>query len=399
MTAQKDIDTYRNVVLPMLGVLETIATAGASKGRVVGTSALQQQRRLDEMALQQQTERERAIDRAAQRELTGVQTQLGRKRLEQMGGEPTGMTFEEFGEMSPEQITSMAKYKTLQKSPGKLLEQPKAQDFSIEDFAELAEIAGMPEGEEKSRRAQTFMARKFPKQYIGKTAFPGSSQLKDVFEGLALLEREKALAEEIKGRGKIKAAGTEAKINLAKTTNLFRNLWTKHKAMTQEGLAGGGLIKGGIRKTGAALRQPKFKRTAAFAGQMSETAAAMMRLITGSVRFVSGFYAHLRQSLPDELDGPEIAAAKVSQSLENAYGLAKASRQAGLEADLQVSTDDELRDPNSEINQRFISLVPEPLDENDKSQINQVLIQALGREDYNRYIAAPQLGAEFEVVE
>lgn len=399
MATQKDMDTYRNLVLPVLGVLETIATAGASKGRTVGTSALQQQRRLDEQALQQQTERERAIDRAAQRELTGVQTQLGRKRLEQMGGEPTGMTFEEFGEMTPEQITSMAKYKTLQKSPGKLLEQPKAQDFSIEDFAELAEIAGMPEGEEKSRRAQTFMARKFPKQYIGKTAFPPSSQLKDVFEGLALLEREKALAEEIKGRGKIKSEGTKAKVNFSKTLNLFNNLWTKHKGMMKEGAPGGGLIKGGIRKVGSALQQPGFKRTQAFDGQMSETAAAMMRLITGSVRFVSGFYAHLRQSLPDWKNPPEIAAAKISQSVENAYGLARASRQAGLEADLQVSTDEELLNPNSEINQQYISLVPEPLNENDKKQIEQALIQVFGQEDYNRYIAAPKLGAEFEVVE
>lgn len=65
---------FRNIALPVLSILETIATAKASKGRYVGTTAADLMKRLEDQDEYKSTQRAKALDRmlaAQDREATG----------------------------------------------------------------------------------------------------------------------------------------------------------------------------------------------------------------------------------------------------------------------------------------------------------------------------------------
>lgn len=73
----------------------------------------------------------------------------------------------------------------------------------------------------------------------------------------------------------------------------------------------------------------RFKDTGAFPGAKGEMALKMMPLLTGSVRIVQSVFNWLTDSLPAGNDGPETAQAKITQSVENMYGFYKAVKESG----------------------------------------------------------------------
>jgi len=77
-------NTFRNVVLPLASVLETIATSQASKGRNVGTSAIQAIKGLDEQKRLDEEQRQKAIERAAQGEDRLLNRQVKQAQLGQI---------------------------------------------------------------------------------------------------------------------------------------------------------------------------------------------------------------------------------------------------------------------------------------------------------------------------
>jgi hypothetical protein len=136
---------------------------------------------------------------------------------------------------------------------------------------------------------------------------------------------------------KKKAIGSSAKLtddfiknnrNLLRTEALFSELVANLKGKKEEqgglGIVPG--IKGRLGQFGQSLfgdrpGQEGFGRTAAFKGQLEETAIGLSPILTGQNRIIKSIVEMISKTLPTELDSESIAANKIRQSLTNAIKL------------------------------------------------------------------------------
>ena len=169
---------------------------------------------------------------------------------------------------------------------------------------------------------------------------------------------------------------TAAARDFSKTAYLFRNTWDRKKE--QLGSMGAGPIIGRAKEMGAALQVPGQEATAAYDGQVTETALALSRIVTGQSRLVESVFERIARSLPNARDTEPYAKRKLEQSVRNAYGLLKSMREYGTVDRLQNATDEEIKDRNSDVNREISSLAPSPLDENDERQIQEILKVVFG---------------------
>ena len=92
-----------------------------------------------------------------------------------------------------------------------------------------------------------------------------------------------------------------------------------------------GLLPGIVGGFGVKTRRPWAASTAAFRGQMRETAIGLNSILTGQNRVIRSVVQMIQETLPDPLDPEPLIATKLAQSIMNAYKLVKAFEKAGLE--------------------------------------------------------------------
>lgn len=150
-----------------------------------------------------------------------------------------------------------------------------------------------------------------------------------------------------------------------KIGNLMTRMVAQKKAQLPE-VGGGGLVNPQywLGKGKAALKVGDTEATAAFPGQVTETAMALNSLLTGQNRVIKSVLERIIKTLPDESDPASFAANKISQSLYNSFALWKAMQDAGItNKKMSMLTDEQGNDPNSIINRRIAGLKVRPLTE------------------------------------
>ena len=166
----------------------------------------------------------------------------------------------------------------------------------------------------------------------------------------------------------------KSQVDMDKVEQLFSNLWDRKKE--QLGSTGSGPLVGAAKKGLAKIRAPGGEATAAYAGQVTETAAALNRIVTGQNRVVESIYNRLAASLPDIWDTETYAKTKLEQSIRNSYGLMKAVRKRGI--NLSNYSDEDLANPDSDISQHMASMAPEALDARDNAELQGILDRVFG---------------------
>lgn len=131
----------------------------------------------------------------------------------------------------------------------------------------------------------------------------------------------------------------KARANFGRAVSLFSNIVAQQKGMQEEqkkylqekGIetTGLGLLAGTAGRFGTALKRPGFGRTAAFYGQIAETAIGLNSILTGQNRVIRSVVSMIQRTLPDPRDTEEMSATKLAQSIKNSYGLVKAFEKAG----------------------------------------------------------------------
>lgn len=118
---------------------------------------------------------------------------------------------------------------------------------------------------------------------------------------------------------------TQSELSFNKVKEMFTVL-ARVKADQIKETGGAGIAGGLIGNTASKLKIEGYEQTGAFAGQRRETAMAMVGLITGQNRMIEGVLKQILSTLPSEYDTASYTLAKMSQSLDNAYGIMKASQ-------------------------------------------------------------------------
>lgn len=216
--------------------------------------------------------------------------------------------------------------------------------------------------------------KRVPKLGIGEKAFmseAGKLKAQKMF-GVKETPEEKRLAGE---RGKIRAKQTEtarvAEESFNRVRGLFEGLVSQKKASLEE-TGGGGFVKGKLGAGAAGLRVPGFESTAAFEGQRKETAAALVRIITGQNRFIRSLFTAIETTLPTVEDTESFANEKIAQSIKNAFRLRKAMLENNItESTLQGLSGQELEDTVSNI-------PPSVLNKQEEKEADKIIANILG---------------------
>jgi len=152
----------------------------------------------------------------------------------------------------------------------------------------------------------------------------------------------KQAEQEVKAKGKERVEQLKRSRHLRETVSAFRGIVSQGKGMAeeQEGLGLGPGIRGAI---AAKTFRPGAGRTAAFEGQRTETTFRLNSILTGQNRVIRGVIGMIQATLPTRFDPPDMFAAKVAQSIRNAYKLSKAFKQSGYTPDrLNAMSQEEL---------------------------------------------------------
>jgi len=164
-----------------------------------------------------------------------------------------------------------------------------------------------------------------------------------VFEDVALKKRQQQEETKLKAKAEVLKLSEKARANFGRSIGLFSTMVSQAKGMQEE--QKGFLGKAGIETTGLGLlpgmagtlavktRRPGAARTAAFRGQMRETAIGLNSILTGQNRVIRSVVQMIQETLPDPLDPEPMMATKLAQSITNAYKLVKAFEKAGLSPD------------------------------------------------------------------
>jgi len=151
-------------------------------------------------------------------------------------------------------------------------------------------------------------------------------------------ETKETLASELTGKRaheQIKLSGKQAeqaqkyKSNFYQTVGLFKRTVAQIKGKGEE-QGGLGLIPGIKGVVAAKVKIPGYGRTAGMFGQRLETALRMNNMLTGQNRAIKSLINMIYESMPGDFDPPDQIAAKISQSLKNAYVLSKFFAKSGL---------------------------------------------------------------------
>lgn len=122
---------------------------------------------------------------------------------------------------------------------------------------------------------------------------------------------------------------SEAGVNFSKAISQFGALVSNIKAKDSEqgglGLAEG--IAGGIRAT---LRMPNTGAISAFPGQVTESAIALNKILTGQNRVIKGVLKQIQGTLPGPRDTAEQVSSKLSQSIENSFKITRALQRGDI---------------------------------------------------------------------
>jgi hypothetical protein len=190
-----------------------------------------------------------------------------------------------------------------------------------------------------------------------------------------------------KGKGIIEKEQAQTDIRFGKVKSLLKNTMAelKGKVIIQGGRGKGegiwGNLKGEIGLLGHKLKPEwesfkKFSQVKRYKGQLNETAFAMVGILTGQNRMIEGIYNRVVGTLPGEFGETLLSGAgKLEQSLRNTYGFVKAIQDAGI--DLDKYSDEDLMNPDSEINQRLGNISPLPLTDEEDKQIEDLVFEMI----------------------
>jgi len=193
--------------------------------------------------------------------------------------------------------------------------------------------------------------------------------------GIPLIEKEAAAREGAKTEAKFEEASFEAQRDFSALETSYSELFAWKKSNLIE-TGGGGFIKGKFADIASdTFKSARFPATASLAGARVETAVKQVKIMTGSSRFVQSLQEQLLKSYPDESEKGIPSANKMKQSIRNTFGFMNAVRQAGI--DFDSFTDEELADPDSEINKRISKLGRLPLTEEQKREIEGITKRVL----------------------
>ena len=182
---------------------------------------------------------------------------------------------------------------------------------------------------------------------------------------------EKKIESRINAKSEVLKLSEKARANFGRSISLFQQITAQLKGKSEE-QGGLGLIPGVRGLIATKTKRPGFGRTAGFLGQQRETAIGLNSILTGQNRVIRSVVKMIQETLPDEFDPQDMAAAKMAQSIKNAYKLVKSFEKAGLSPDV-------LRKMNpSELNkiddEKYILLITEELERKLKSiQGNEIM--------------------------
>ena len=161
--------------------------------------------------------------------------------------------------------------------------------------------------------------------------------------------------------------------NFSSVVNMLSNLWAQKQTQLEE-TKGSGLVKGTIGKLLGSAKVKGFEATAAYEGQITESALALNRIVSGSTRAIKSIVDKLTKTLPTLTDTASYTKEKIAQSVRNAFGLRKAALNAGLTPEyIDSLPDEELNNPLSKLNRQMQALTPMALDKNELKEAQKVI--------------------------
>jgi len=191
---------------------------------------------------------------------------------------------------------------------------------------EIARINTLPE-KQRTSAFRDLAAVIDPEKFAFKEAFPQKGFAESFADALVQAERIKTIGAEVDIKKKTEQKRIDIKRDVNSTMNAFRGLVTKKFDSLDEkafGVAqGAGLLVGGLKELQAALRVKGAENTAAFAGQLVETALQQNKIITGSVRVVQSVFEKLIESYPNVKDPDTFSVFKDCPICQKYFGFRK----------------------------------------------------------------------------
>lgn len=142
-------------------------------------------------------------------------------------------------------------------------------------------------------------------------------------------KRTAEAAERMKAKSEVLKLSEKARANFGRSLGLFKNVIAQVRGAEKE-QGGLGLLPGIKGKIGAGTKRPGYGRVSSAYGQRVETALSLNSILTGQNRVIRSVVSMILNSLPGPFDPPDQVAAKLAQSIRNAYMLTKAYQKAGF---------------------------------------------------------------------
>jgi hypothetical protein len=189
--------------------------------------------------------------------------------------------------------------------------------------------------------------------------------------------QQKAQEGRLSAKAEILKLGEKAKANFKSAVSMFSGVVAQSKAQReeQEGL---GLLPGIKGRAGVITKRPEYARTAAAYGQRVETAMRMNSILTGQNRVIRGVVNMIFNSLPDPYDPEETVAAKLAQSITNAYKITKAWERAGLSPEqLKGAPTSKMKIGNKTVEVIDVDIPPYTLMPDEQAEVNSIIDDVL----------------------
>ncbi len=234
-------------------------------------------------------------------------------------------------------------------------------------------------------------------------AIPAQGDTKETLLGReARLKKEALLTEQkIKAKGEVFKLNEKSRANFSRVASMFSNIVAQVKGAEEE-QGGLGLGPGLRGQFGVLIKDPKFSRTASAYGQRVETALSMNSILTGQNRVIRSVVSMVLKSLPDQRDPDTTVAAKIAQSMKNAYMITKAWQKAALTPEqLKSLPTTKLTVKGKTYDVVDVTLPPFQLSPEENAEIEKIIsdilatpaakVRTLGREDISPQQALEEL--------